>query len=58
MDPNVTLANLRLVAVLVQQALDAGNAPDADQVAELVELTQALDGWLSKGGFRPQDWTV
>jgi len=56
MDINTTLNNVRLLATLVQQAIDAGNAPDADTVSELVEGWQALDEWMSKGGFLPTGW--
>jgi hypothetical protein len=44
MDPNVTLTALR----------------DAIRVGDLEAVTehfQALDGWLSRGGFKPLDWT-
>ena len=28
----------------------------ADLAARLAELVQALDEWLSKGGFLPKEW--
>jgi hypothetical protein len=56
MDPNTALANVRLLAALLIQASDAGNAPDGDTAVELAEAFQALDAWLSVGGFIPTDW--
>lgn len=43
MDPNATLTELR---DMIQGTED----PD------LIEKFEALDGWLSKGGFLPRDW--
>jgi hypothetical protein len=45
MDPNATLAAIR--------ELLASDTPD---VIELAELMEALDMWLSRGGFLPTDW--
>lgn len=51
MDPNVTLAELRrLAALAVERRADRN---DADALGEHV---QALDGWLTGGGFLPQAW--
>ena len=44
MDPNVTLFLLREKM--------GGNFIES----ETRELFEALDGWLSKGGFLPRDW--
>lgn len=52
MDPEATLAELR--AVLAASKPDA--SPRVFDVARLVELVEALDGWLSKGGHHPRDW--
>lgn len=46
MDPNETLIRLR------KEIANSDNL-DADT---LVELFEALDGWLCKGGFLPTDW--
>lgn len=43
MDPNDALKNLRA-------ALAAGN------IEEAKDFFEALDEWLSKGGFFPSDW--
>jgi hypothetical protein len=51
MDPDATLSEMR------ELANDLGATGsfegDADRLAELV---QALDEWLSKGGFFPKAW--
>jgi len=54
MDPNETL---RLIRLTIKQ-MDVDEHPlirksHADQIAEYFE---ALDEWLSKGGFLPTDW--
>jgi hypothetical protein len=41
MDPNAALALIR----------DTGSSPE-----ERLEAFEALDGWLSRGGFLPADW--
>jgi hypothetical protein len=51
MDPNATLDSIReLVAKSVNKPLDEA---DSDTLAELVD---ALDSWLSRGGFLPTEW--
>lgn len=55
MDPNATLEELRNLASLA--ADQHGGDPDADYLAaRMAELFQALDEWLSKGGFAPAAW--
>lgn len=63
MDPNETLKNLRTAMQAIDSALTAkwgagGTDPfgDDDGLRVAVESLQALDGWLSRGGFLPQDW--
>lgn len=51
MDPEETLRRLR---VLAENAINDAVA-DEDAV-EMAELFQAMDGWLSKGGFLPAAW--
>ncbi len=50
MDPNEALAQLRRYA---DAAVD--DAPE-DWLDMAPELFQALDDWLSRGGFLPADW--
>jgi hypothetical protein len=54
MDPNAVLARLRALF----RGLDDGSSYD-DALATIEEAQQsfeALDGWLSKGGFLPEAW--
>lgn len=51
MDPNKTLAELRSAAIWLYES-DAYTA-DLEYVLSLFE---ALDEWLSQGGFLPADW--
>lgn len=51
MDPDTALENLR---TLVAAANEQGE--HFEQVEELVEQVEALDKWLSNGGFYPLDW--
>jgi len=45
MDPNVALANLRELC-----------AEPEEHPNEIAEQFEALDTWLSQGGFRPTAW--
>lgn len=54
MDPNETLHEIR---EKVAEALAESGNKRADLVDELAELVDALDGWLTKGGFLPHAWT-
>lgn len=48
MDPDLTLAQAR---TLIAEAHETGSDFD-----DLRDLFVALDGWLSQGGFLPEDW--
>jgi hypothetical protein len=50
MDPNATLRKLRELVMRVQGGT---GRVDPEEFAELVE---ALDGWLTSGGFLPEAW--
>lgn len=52
MDPNANLAELR---ALVKANADAEHVSDHD-TARMIELVDAIDGWMSKGGFLPAAW--
>ncbi len=60
MDPDEALANLRK---LMQQLYDELPGPDIqstrieDLASEIVEQFEALDGWLTRGGFLPAAWS-
>lgn len=51
MDVNVILAKLRAAASLVLDSED-----ESAYATALAEQVEALDEWLSKGGFLPADW--
>lgn len=54
MDPNANLREQRaIVARINSSALNEGDAFD---VRRLAELAEALDEWLSEGGFLPDAW--
>lgn len=56
MDPNETLRALRGA---VRHMNDVGHELDEREnqcVRTVVELFEALDTWLSKGGFPPEEW--
>lgn len=55
MDPEETLSLLRARVADVFQP-DVDYPGDAAVLSEVVELFDALDDWLSKGGFPPRDW--
>lgn len=48
MDPSETLANIRWLVK---------HHNNEDDTSELVNNINALDEWLSKGGFLPDDWS-
>jgi hypothetical protein len=55
MDPDANLAELRRIAtrVLAAPSIEEIDCADAERIADLVD---ALDGWLSRGGFLPDAW--
>ena len=57
MDPNACLTELLQLAAEGIRRSDIDEASlNADKTDRMCELVQALDGWLSKGGFLPQAW--
>lgn len=58
MDPNVALETMRRLSARLFRTLDAeeGGGVDTEDALELAEAAQALDQWLSRGGFLPSDW--
>lgn len=54
MDPNATLEEIRNRVQDIRAATNDGDA--AEHALRLAELVEAMDGWLSKGGFAPADW--
>ena len=52
MDPNATLTAIRTIVTQTYTDEGAGTG----DLAQLVDLVEALDAWLSKGGFAPAAW--
>jgi hypothetical protein len=67
MDPNEALKNARRAMMVLRRIEDRPDVSvgghDRDQEIkndaneQLVDAFEALDGWLSKGGFTPKAWT-
>jgi hypothetical protein len=58
MDPDTTLAELRETSTELQEILNSGDDPEEIEIRaqRMVELFDALDGWLQSGGFLPRAW--
>jgi hypothetical protein len=60
MDPNAALTRLRALMTELEHSLPGPDVlrttPVEDGAAEVIEQWEALDAWLSKGGFLPQAW--
>jgi hypothetical protein len=54
MDPEANLAEQRRLADAILQGTPT--AADGRRAVRLAELVEALDGWLSSGGFLPAAW--
>lgn len=62
MDINVTVAEMRKLSADMHAWQDGDEDPDEPGeyyriASEMVEYFDAMDGWLSKGGFAPDAWT-
>jgi hypothetical protein len=54
MDPDAALARIRVLAKEILRV-----PPDTEgEAIELAETIDGLDGWLSRGGFLPTDWSA
>ena len=56
MDPNATLHYMRQLSEAIQAAVDSGEPIDDGDATGLADMVQAMDGWLSSGGFLPKGW--
>ncbi len=60
MDPEANLREQRKLAAEIVSAPDpvdeAGYIELDERANRLADLVQALDEWLTKGGFLPADW--
>lgn len=55
MDPDATLAQIRALIIQHQTSSEEMSTGDA---ADLVDLVDSLDEWLTKGGFLPTEWNA
>lgn len=58
MDPNETLRQLRNAVRYFERPQSERLLTDDELLDEITERFRALDEWLSKGGFKPEAWTV
>jgi hypothetical protein len=60
MDPTANLAEIRqLTAKGLRSSIKyVGPLLSAEEQYRLLELIEALDGWIMGGGFLPQSWAI
>lgn len=58
MDPETNLAEQLDIANDIANCEADDCAECAHDATRLAELVIALDGWLSKGGFKPRSWAA
>lgn len=51
MDPNENLERQRRIVAGILSSVQAD-----DRAVELAELVEALDQWITNGGFLPKEW--
>lgn len=57
MDPTAALAHIREHAEAAHAAEKAGDTEgEFLELSQLAEHFEGLDGWLTKGGFLPEQW--
>jgi hypothetical protein len=56
MDPNAVLKAIRDGIVNLSDLMEQGYAPYPEDVQVLLSQAEALDEWLSQGGYLPADW--
>ena len=58
MDPDAALDELLALADLIadQAGADTGEQNDSHEILRMTELVEALDSWLTVGGFLPGRW--
>ena len=57
MDPDANLKEQRELSASILKDIFDGERPNTSDVDRLCELVQAMDGWLSNGGFLPLGWS-
>lgn len=56
MDPNAALAKAREALVRFEEAYREQTTEEIIAAEDLADAFEALDGWLSRGGFLPEGW--
>jgi hypothetical protein len=56
MDIDEALRIMRDRVIAAHQQIDADGSVDNYTAARMAEVFDAIDGWLSRGGFLPTDW--
>ena len=56
MDPNANLAGQRRLVASLREQVYSDMPPSHQDIRRLLELVEALDEWITKGGFLPKDW--
>lgn len=64
MDPNANLEEQRQIAARMRRRFECDRVNEVSTIAQaadgdrLAELVQALDDWLTRGGFKPVAWSI
>jgi hypothetical protein len=56
MDPNACLNEIRQIIANAREMEEDGEDDLIFDQDRFLDLVEALDGWISKGGFLPKDW--
>lgn len=56
MDPEETLRRIRVIGKKLTYDYSGSSGDFINLSLELSELTEALDRWISNGGFLPDSW--
>lgn len=61
MDPTANLKEQRQIAAQIERCSHEATRDDrpcgcVDRAQRLAELVEALDGWITRGGFVPAQW--
>ena len=56
MDPDQALANIRALVAKISRGSSLGLERKLELAIDLAEQIEALDEWLTNGGFKPAEW--
>lgn len=56
MDPDANLAEQRRLIQSMRYDMDTGRTPDEIDVDRFINLVEALDAWIARGGALPKAW--